>query len=161
MKKQNKIIDRTFWVYVGLGLLNYGICNVVMLVLYNVFDVETTTSLIIEFAMQTGISFLLNRFVTFRGLELTRWWPVKFVITVGVCYFVAKVLLYQVFDYLIELPFFTAVAEWVRGILAKNADPALFRHNLVMLACTFAYCVINYFGQRYYVFRPRNSEKAE
>ena len=164
MNKLKKIMDKTFWIYVGLGILNYGICNAFMLLLHNVCHVETTPSLIIEFALQTGISFLLNRYVTFRGLEISRWWPVKFVVSVGVSYLLAKVLLYKVFEYLITLPFFIAIADWIQGIVAKEADPLLFRHNLVMLACTFTYCVINYIGQRYYVFRPRKSgreEKAE
>ena len=33
MKKLTKLLDKTFWIYVGLGLLNYGVCNLIMLVL--------------------------------------------------------------------------------------------------------------------------------
>lgn len=160
MSKIKKLLDKTFWIYVGLGLLNYGICNAIMLVLHNVFHVGTTASLIIEFAMQTGISFILNRYVTFRGIPIARSWPVKFVVSVAVSYLLAKVLLYKAFEYLITLPFFITIADWVQGIVAREADPALFRHNLVMLACTFTYCVINYIGQRYYVFHPVK-EKTE
>lgn len=160
MNKIKKLLDKTFWIYVGLGLLNYGICNAIMLVLHNVFHVGTTASLIIEFAMQTAISFLLNRYVTFRGIPIARSWPVKFVVSVGVSYLLAKVLLYKAFEYLITLPFFIGIADWVQGIVAREAEPALFRHNLVMLACTFTYCVINYVGQRYYVFHPVR-EKTE
>ena len=153
MKKLTKLLDKTFWIYVGLGLLNYGICNLIMLVLHHSFNVATTPSLWIEFALQTLVSFLLNRYVTFRGLRISRWWPVKFVASVAVSYLLAKVLLYDVFEYLITLPFFISIADWVQGIVAKSAEPLVFRHDLVMLACTFTYCVINYVGQRYYVFR--------
>ena len=68
----NQFFDKTFWLYVALGILNYGVCNLIMLILHNVFYVAKTPSLIIEFALQTGISFLLNRYVTFRGLEISR-----------------------------------------------------------------------------------------
>ena len=155
MNKIKKLLDKTFWIYVALGILNYGVCNAIMLVLHNVFHVGTTASLIIEFALQTAVSFVLNRYVTFRGLQISKYWPLKFVVSVGLSYLIAKVLLLKVFEYLITLPFFIAIADWVQGIVAREADPALFRHNLVMLACTFTYCVINYIGQRYYVFRPR------
>ena len=158
MNKLKKIMDKTFWIYVGLGILNYGICNAFMLLLHNVCHVETTPSLIIEFALQTGISFLLNRFVTFRGLEISRWWPVKFVVSVGVSYLLAKVLLYKVFEYLITLPFLISIADWVQSIVAPQAEPLDFRHSLVMLACTFIYCAVNYIGQRYYVFKPCKEE---
>lgn len=153
MNKLKKILDKTFWIYVGLGILNYGICNAIMLVLHLVFHVETTPSLMIEFALQTSISFLLNRYVTFRGLKISRFWPLKFVVSVALSYLLAKVLLYKVFEYLITLPFLIAISDWVQGIVAKQSDPLVFRHSLVMLACTFVYCTVNYIGQRYYVFR--------
>ena len=158
MKKISKILDQTFWLYVVLGLFNYGLCNVVMLVLHNKYKVSKDVSIIIEFAMQTCISFLLNRYVTFRGIEISRWWPVKFFVAIGVSYLIAKVLLLKLFEYLITLPFFISIADWVQGIVSKDADPMKFRQSLVMLACTFVYCVINYIGQRYYVFRPRKEE---
>ena len=153
--KQNKVIDRIFWIYAFLGLLNYGVCNVLMLVLHHVFAVDTNSSILIEFCLQTMISFLLNRYVTFRGIKISRWWPVKFFVAVGVSYLIAKVLLLKVFEYLITLPFFIGISDWVQSIVARDADPMKFRESLVMLACTFVYCTINYIGQRYYVFRPR------
>lgn len=158
MNKLKKIMDKTFWLYVGLGILNYAICNAIMLVLHLVFKVGTDASLIIEFALQTSISFILNRYVTFRNLQISKLWPLKFLVSVGLSYLLAKVLLYKVFEYLITLPFFIAISDWVQGIVSKDADPLVFRHSLVMLACTFIYCTVNYIGQRYYVFRPRKEE---
>lgn len=158
MNKIKKIMDKTFWLYVCLGLLNYGICNAIMLVLHHVFSVGKQESIIIEFALQTTISFVLNRWVTFRGLRISKYWPLLFVITVAASYLIAKVLLLKVFEYLITLPFFIGVSDWLQGIVAKNADPAKFRESLVMLSCTFVYCAINYIGQRYFVFRPRKEK---
>lgn len=155
MNKIKKIMDKTFWIYAGLGILNYGVCNAIMLVLHWVFEVSTDASLIIEFALQTAVSFVLNRWVTFRGLKISKYWPVKFVVSVGLSYLIAKVLLLKVFEYLITLPFFISISDWLQGIAAPGAEPLDFRHSLVMLACTFIYCTVNYIGQRYYVFRPR------
>ncbi len=161
MNKLKKIMDKTFWLYVFLGILNYGVCNAIMLVLHHVFHVSEDMSLIIEFAMQTMVSFLLNRFVTFRGLKISRWWWIMFFVSVGLSYLIAKVLLLQVFKYLITLPFFIAISDWLQGIVAASADAAKFRESLVMLACTFVYCAINYIGQRYYVFRPVRDKSKE
>ena len=155
MKKLLKLLDKTFWLYVVLGFLNYGICNAIMLWLHHSFDVATDPALYIEFALQTMVSFVLNRWVTFRGRRLSPWWPALFFLSVGASYLLAKVLLFKVFEYLITLPFFVAIADWLQGLVARSAEPAVFRHDLVMLACTFVYCVINYVGQRYFVFRPR------
>ena len=153
-EKLKKVFDKTMLIYILLGLLNYGVCNAVMLVVRFVFDVPQTPSLILEFAMQTAISFLLNRDVTFRGLQISRFWPLKFVVSVGLSYLAAKVLLLKVFEYLIVRAPLVSVADWLQGIVAKNADPARFRESLVMLATTMIYCAVNYIGQRYYVFKP-------
>lgn len=156
-----KIFDKTFIIYVVLGILNYGICNAVMLVFRWVFHVEETPSLIIEFAMQTAVSFLLNRYVTFRGIQISRWWPAKFVVSVGASYLIAKVMLKKLFEYLITLPFFIGISDWVQNIVASDADPTKFRSSLVMLGTTFIYCVVNYVGQRYYVFKPVAQQEKE
>ena len=155
MNKIRKLLDKTFWIYVALGFLNYGICNAIMLWIHHNLNVPTDPSLYIEFAMQTMISFLLNRYVTFRGLKISKWWPVLFFVSVGVSYLLAKVLLFKVFEYLITLPFFYGISDWLQGFVSPDKDPMVFRHDLVMLGCTFVYCVINYVGQRYFVFRPR------
>ena len=159
MKKIRKLLDKTFWIYVALGFLNYGICNAIMLWIHHNLNVPTDPSLYIEFAMQTMVSFLLNRYVTFRGIRISRYWPLKFVVSVGLSYLLAKVLLFKVFEYLITLPFFYGIADWLQGFVASGKDPLVFRHDLVMLACTFVYCVINYIGQRYFVFRPRKENE--
>lgn len=158
MRILKKIFDKTFIIYVVLGFLNYGICNAIMLLLHNGFGLAETPSLIVEFALQTMVSFLLNRYVTFRGIPISKYWPLMFFVSVGASYLLAKVLLLQLFKYLITLPFFIAIADFVQAIVAKTADPAVFRDSLVMLACTFVYCVVNYVGQRYYVFKPQNRE---
>ena len=102
MKKIRKLLDKTFWIYVALGILNYGICNAIMLWIHHDLNVSTDLSLFIEFAMQTMVSFLLNRCVTFRGLKISKWWPVLFFVSVGVSYLLAKVLLFKVFEYLVK-----------------------------------------------------------
>ncbi|MBQ1410960.1 MAG: GtrA family protein, partial [Oscillospiraceae bacterium] len=121
MNKLKKILDKTFWIYVVLGILNYGICNAIMLVLHHVFHVSEDMSLIIEFAMQTILSFLLNRFVTFRNLKISRWWWIMFFVSVGLSYLIAKVLLLQVFEYLIVRQPLRGLADWVQNLVAADA----------------------------------------
>lgn len=153
-RKLSGLFDKTFWLYVLLGLVNYAVCNTVMLLLHNGLQVSKSASLLIEFSLQTAVSFLLNRYVTFRGIPISKNWPVRFVISVGLSYLAAKVLLLRVFERLITLPFFEGLADRLQVVLAPSAAAADFRRNLVMLACTMVYCVVNYIGQRYYVFRP-------
>ena len=153
-----RVFDKTMLLYVVLGIVNYGVCNAIMLVVHHVFHVDRTPSLILEFFLQTCISFLLNRYVTFRGLEISRWWPLKFVVSVGLSYLVAKVLLLRVFEYLIIRRPLCTLALWAHRTVAPGSNYAKFVDSLVMLATTLIYCAVNYIGQRYYVFRPRKRD---
>ena len=153
-----KFLDKTFWIYVGLGFLNYFFCSAVMLIFRNVLNVPEDPCLYIAFFLQTTISFILNRYVTFRGIRISRLWQLKFVVSVGTSYLVAKVLLKKLFYELIELPFFAGISDWLQKLVRSELSTARFRQSLVMLACTFIYCVINYIGQRYFVFRPRKPD---
>lgn len=156
--KLGRVFDKTMLLYVMLGIVNYGVCNAIMLFVHHVLHVHRTPSLILEFFLQTCISFLLNRYVTFRGLRISRWWPLKFVVSVGMSYLIAKVLLLQVFEWLIVRQPLSSVAVWLHRTVASGSDYAKFRDSLVMLATTFIYCVVNYIGQRYYVFRPQKQD---
>ena len=150
-----KVFDRIFWLYMALGFLNYFTCSAVMLALRNIVQLSELACLMIAFALQTAVSFLLNRYVTFRGIEIHEKWPLFFVLTVAVCYLVAKVLLRDVYAWLINQGIFAAISDWLQQRIAASTTTAHFRTNLVMLATTFTYCVVNYLGQRYFVFRPK------
>lgn len=155
-----KIIDKTFFIYAGLGILNYGFCNAIMVILRNVVGMEQIWYLIICFLMQSTISFLLNRYVTFRGLHISRYWPLKFVISIGICYLGAKVLLLKFCMWAIEFPVFVSLSEWLCGFLQLTMPASELRGTVADLMCTFIYCVINYVGQRYFVFRPVDNQKT-
>lgn len=156
-----KIIDKTLLIYAGLGILNYGFCSLIMLLFRNLFGWHKDVCMIISFFLQTAISFVLNRYVTFRGIRISKYWPLKFVCSIAVCYLLAKVLLHELFLYLVELPFFAGITDWLYQLLHIKLEPKEFRIQLVMLATTFIYCVINYIGQRYFVFRAVSQEETE
>ncbi len=166
MKKLFKrIFDKTFLLYVLLGIFNYAFCSIVMLYFKHVLEVPDVPCLYISFFLQTTISFFLNRYVTFRGRTISRTWPVRFVISVGCSVLIARVLLKKLLGYLFTLPFFISVSDWLQGIFTsvnkKQIAPVDFRDDLILLTCTFTYCVINYVGQRYFVFKPRTQDTED
>lgn len=157
-----KILDRTFWLYLLLGLLNYGFCNAVMLFFNIVLQVPESASILIEFSLQTLISFFLNRFITFRHCKVSKLWPLFSILIVGVCYLLAKVLLRDLFMLLLQTNAVSAATVWLHDLLKVQMEQRVFDEKLVMLLCTFTYSVINYFGQRYLVFRPKpGGEEAD
>ena len=159
MKKVlGRLFDKTFLIYVLLGIVNYFCCSAIMLFFRHVLHVSENACLYISFFLQTFNSFVLNRYVTFRGIPISRYWQLKFVISVGTCVIVARVLLKKLLQKMILLPFFSAIADWLYRLLQRTVGLQLnseqFRSDLILLACTFTYCVMNYVGQRYFVFKP-------
>ena len=151
-----RYFDKTFVLYVVLGFVNYIVCSAIMLFFNNVLRLDEDPSMIVSFALQTINSFILNRYVTFRGIRIAKSWPVKFVISVAISYLFSKVLMKGVYAWLIERQPFSGIADRLQDLVAKGSDN--FRTNLVMLACTFTYCVVNYIGQRYFVFKARKQD---
>lgn len=149
-----KLIDKTLVLYLLLGIANYIVCNTVMLFINIVFSVPETPSLMIEFLLQTVSAFFLNRYVTFRGRRITRFWPLLSIGVFLLCFLIAKVLLRDVFYALMQTPAMTVSANRLQTLLGLDAEPEVFREKLVMLMCTLMYSILNYFGQRYLVFRP-------
>lgn len=159
MRLLKKIFDKTFIIYVALGILNYVLCSVIMLFFKHKVGLSDVPCMYISFFLQTTISFFLNRYVTFRGLEISRYWPIYFVISVSTCVLIARVLLKELLEHLMTLPFFISIADWIQGLFfaltKKQIAPLNFRDDLILLTCTFTYSVLNYVGQRYFVFKPR------
>ena len=155
MKWIKKVLDRTFWIYVGLGITNYLICNTVMLILYNFCGFGKDSAFGVYYCMQTLISLLLNRFVTFRNLKISRLWPVRFVISIALSYLLAKVLLKELAEWLVALPVIAGVLRQLAGAHAPK-----LAGNLVLVSCSLCYCAVNYIGQRYFVFRKVREENS-
>lgn len=154
-----RVFDRTFWLYCLLGLLNYGVCNAVMLFLNVALALPETTSLLVEFSLQTLISFALNRYVTFRGCQVSRFWLLFSLLIVGLCYLLTRVLLRDLFLLLLQTAGLQAICAGLRSGLGISMAQPVFNQKLVMLLCTFTYSVVNYFGQRYLVFRPGKQQE--
>lgn len=159
-----KVFDKTMFLYLILGLLNYAVCNAVMLFVNIALHVPETPSLILEFVLQTINSFILNRYVTFRGWRVSRLWPLISLCSIGVCYLLAKVLMRDVFVSLMQAEPLRSVAAWGQDVLKNDMPLEEFCEKIAMLLCTLTYSAINYIGQRYVVFRrvktPETEEEA-
>lgn len=155
LQKLKRVLDRTFWIYVGLGITNYLVCNTVMLVLYNLCGFGKDSAFGVYYCLQTLISLLLNRFVTFRRLPVSRLWPLRFLLSIGLSYVLAKVLLKKLAEWFVAQQAVAALLEQAAGDFAPR-----LAGNLVLVACSLSYCAINYVGQRYFVFRRRTADSA-
>lgn len=132
-----KIIDRTFWKFILVGVANTVVGTGIMFVFYNVFHFSYWISTASNYFFGSIFSYFLNRFFTFKNSKNTAQTLPKFVINISLCYLVA---------YGMAKPL---AAHFLIGF-AKN-----IQENVSMLIGMCLFVGLNYIGQRFFVFNNK------
>lgn len=148
MKKLKKVVDRTLVLYLIIGISNFLLCTGIMFLLYNLAGISQHIAPIVNYGLGSLIWYLACRFVIFPGSKTTPRQLLRFVIDIAVCYLLS---------YYVIAPLVAQLA------LKSTRIKALFSfggsHNIEgnceMSAGAISYALLNYFGQRYYVFSNR------
>ena len=106
-----------------------------MFFLYNFCSVNYWIASASNYIVGSIVSYFLNKYFTFKNTERSTRQIVKFIINISVCYFIA---------YGVARP---VVATLLPGAREKAGG------NIAMLVGMSLFVILNYFGQRFYVFR--------
>ena len=130
-----KKIDSTFIRFAMVGVANTIFGTAIMFLFYNVFHLSYWVSSASNYIFGSILSYFLNKNFTFQNKE--RSWQVvfRFVINIGICYAIA---------YGIAKPL-------VRMLLSGQS--VKIQDNGAMLVGMVLFVVINYLGQRLFVFK--------
>ena len=132
------LVNNSFSRFVVVGIINTIFGTTIMFVLYNVFHQSYWVSSAANYFFGSILSYFLNKYYTFKykGWDWTS--IVRFVINIVVCYFVA---------YGIAKPLVKAVFS----DMEKS-----FQENIAMFVGMCVFVLLNYFGQRLYVFKKKS-----
>lgn len=146
--KLKRMVDRTLVIYVIVGTLNFIVCTSLMFLLYNVFHVSEHISPVVNYGIGSTIWYFTGRYLIFRGQRTTPQLFLRFVIEVAVCY---------VLSYYVIAPLVSAlILQWEKVLdFFSFGGVHKIEGNCSMTVGMIAYAVINYFGQRYFVFSQR------
>ncbi len=135
MKKLiTKFFNKTFWKFILVGIANTLFGTGVMFLFYNVFHLSYWVSSASNYILGSILSYFLNKHFTFQNKERSVKSILKFAVNITVCYLVA----YGVAKPLVQYMF--------SGLGTTLQD------NLAMLAGMCIFVVLNYCGQRFFVF---------
>lgn len=136
--KKIRLIDEKLLRFLMVGVLNTAVGAALMFGLYNLAGWSYWLATAANYTLTSILSFVLNKYFTFR--DRTRSWQqvLKFALHIAVCYLAA---------YGIAKPLCRAVLT--------HADPML-RDNVSMLAGMVIFTGLNYLGQRLFAFRSSN-----
>lgn len=140
-----KFFDITFWKFIIVGVINTLFGTGVMFLFYNVFHFNYWVSSASNYIFGSILSYFLNKFFTFQSKKNTGKTLVKFVINITLCYLIA---------YGVAQP----IVKWI-----LSGASATVQDNLAMLVGMGFFVILNYCGQRFFVFTDKQSEteKAE
>jgi len=132
--------DKTFWKFILVGVANTLFGTAIMFVFHNVFHLGYWISSASNYVFGSILSYFLNKYFTFESRRQRS--LLKFAVNITLCY---------------------AIAYGAARPLARLALSGVTPHvqdNIAMLIGMGAFVLLNYCGQRFFVFRGTR-EKSE
>lgn len=131
--------EGTFIRFLVVGVINTVIGTAVMFIAYNAFGMSYWISSLLNYCIGSIVSYLLNKYYTFQQKEKSLREVVQFVLNIAICYFVAYFL----------------AAEIVQFALKSYSSVVI--DNLSMVVGMVLFVLLNYVGQRLFVFRKKDT----
>ena len=141
--KKSKLIDITTIKYLIVGVINTLVGTGVMFVLFNFFSVSYWISSAANYVVGSIVSYFLNKYFTFQNKEKSLKQMIRFIVNIAACYLAA----------------YGAAKPLISWLLSDMNEK--FQGNAAMLAGMCLFVVLNYFGQRWFVFQDHSEEEEE
>lgn len=137
--KSSKIVDKTVYRFIIVGVLNTIVGTAIMFIFYNVFHFDYWISSAANYFFGSILSYFLNKYYTFSYRKKEWKSAIRFIINIIVCYFIA---------YGVAKP----TMSWLMSGASKTVQ-----ENVAMVFGMGLFVVLNYFGQRFYTFKNKRS----
>ena len=134
-----KFLDKTFWKFILVGVVNTLFGTAIMFVFYNVFGLSYWLSSASNYFFGSILSFFLNKRFTFQNKDKSFLVVLKFALNIAVCYGIA---------YGVAKPLAAA-------ILAGTSVSLKLQENIAMLVGMCLFVGLNYLGQRFFAFAKK------
>ena len=139
IKKIRKILSLEQSRFLIVGVMNTIIGTVAMLVSYNVFHLGYWVSSAMDYIIASIFSYFANKHFTFKAEKQSASEIVRFVINIVVCYFISY-----------------SIAKPVMEMILKDVNWSVsIVEQISMFFGMGIFMVLNYFGQKFFVFRKK------
>lgn len=138
-----KFFDSTVPKFLLVGVINTLVGSAVMFIFYNACGFSYWISSACNYIAGGICSYFLNKFFTFKNSSRSFVQIVIFILNLAVCYFIAYFL----------------AEKAVHMILSSQS--VKIRDNVAMICGMGLYTVLNYFGQRFIVFKDKKNKGGE
>ena len=133
------LFDRIFFKFIAAGIINTLVGSSIMFLLYNVGGIGYWFSSAANYVVGSILSFFLNKYFTFGVRQWSSFMVITFILTIA-------------FSYL----FAYGVSKFAMNYLLRGNHQKI-RENIALLAGMCLFTGINYLGQRFIVFKPKEN----
>ena len=134
-----KLLDRTFWKFILVGIINTIVGTSVMFLCYNAFHLNYWVSSAMNYIIGSIVSYFLNKYFTFQNKQRSWKIVIKFIIDIYVCYLIA----------------YGVAKPLVARILSGQS--VTIQENGAMLVGMCLFVGLNYLGQRFFAFKKEET----
>lgn len=139
VEKIRKVLSLEQTRFVIVGVMNTIIGAAAMLIAYNVFHLGYWISSAMDYIIGSIFSYFANKYFTFKSEKKSVSEVIRFVINIVVCYFIS----YSVAKPIVEI------------VLRDMKLSVSILEQLSMFFGMGIFIVLNYFGQKFFVFRKK------
>ncbi len=129
-----KFFDISFLKFILVGIVNTLVGTGVMFAFYNIFHFGYWISSASNYIVGSIVSYFLNKYFTFRSKDNSTKSILRFIVNITICYIAA----YGIAQPLVRLIF--------------SSFSTTIQDNISMLAGMGLFIILNYVGQRFFVF---------
>lgn len=133
--KQHKIVDIITIKFLLVGIINTAVGTGVMFFLYNILHTGYWSASAANYIVGSIVSFFFNKFFTFKNNDKSPKVILRFIVNIFVCYLLA----------------YGFARPCVAHLLINY--PRSIQENVAMFVGMCLFVVLNYFGQRFFVFK--------
>lgn len=133
----NFIFDIIFIKFILVGFVNTAFGSLIMFLMYNIGGFTYWQSSAANYFFGSILSFFLNKYFTFSVKTWTLKIIILFILNIVICYFIAYGFIKHIFDFLFQ-----------------KSNQKLYE-NIALFFGMCLFTIINYCGQRFFVFRRR------
>lgn len=139
VEKIRKILSLEQSRFIIVGVMNTIIGMAAMLIAYNIFHLGYWISSAMDYIIGSIFSYFANKYFTFKSEKKSVSEVIRFAINIVVCYFISY-----------------SVAKPIMEMLLKDVSlPVSILEQLSMFFGMGIFIVLNYFGQKFFVFRKK------
>ncbi|MBS6162539.1 MAG: GtrA family protein [Clostridiales bacterium] len=134
-----KIFDIMTLKFILVGIVNTLVGTGVMFLLYNVFHTGYWIASASNYIVGSVVSYFLNKYFTFQNKEKSVRMVILFILNISICYLLA-----------------CGLAKPCAMALLSGVSQGI-QENVAMLIGMGLFIILNYFGQRFLVFKKKEA----